>query len=552
MTDPRLQALGTPTLPTHRDDQGRVLLSYSGLRFAHFCATYCVHTKGRWARKPVLLEPWQLVLFSEMLKTQSETWLAIEEEDLLDPWAMIEEAVTRPWFDVVPSRRVYTEAYLQMPEKTGKSTSLAALELYFLAFDGEDGAEVYAAATTVDQAGIVFGQARSMVERSPELSRLLTVYKAVIYHSETDSVFKAVSSEDAFNEGLNPHAVCVDELWAHRTRGIYDTLTSRLTSGTRLDPMAVVITNAGTDVDSICHEVYAQAKAVLEGAPGARDDLFGFVPEIPREHINDEGWWKSVNPQSWVEVEHLKRAQRKQPAFVFRRRRLNVWTAADESWLPPLAWGRCERAYLKLGRGEPWFPPDTPVWVGVDLGLKRDTAAVGVVAADTEREVLIARAHVWGVLQPGSAEAEAPACHELIWDERLDIKLIETWIAEKLAREWSLDVQEIVYDPYRFERSAQALSDLGFVVVEWPQTDQRMVPATEDMFEDITNERVEHDGDPVLWAHVDAGAAVETGRGIRLSKRLAKKPMDGLISVVMPAARARTALGLGTPSFELL
>lgn len=529
-------------LPLRRSDEGHVLLSYAGIRFAHFLATYCVHTKGRWARTPVLLEPWQIVLFSEALRTEPGTWLAIPEEELWeDPWGLFAQAIEDPWFEVAQGRRAYRECYVQMPEKTGKSTILSGLELYLLGFDGEEGAEVYAAATTGDQAGIVFNQARQMVKRSPELSQVFQVFASVIYHGDTDSVFKALSSESEHDEGLNPHGVCIDELWAHPDRDLYDTLTSRLDSGTRLDPLAFIITNAGHDTESICFEIYAQAKAVIEGMPGARDDLFAFIPELAAEELDQPETWKLVNPQSWVTTDDLVRASKKKPPMVFRRRRLNHWTETDEAWLPPLAWEACfpaDPAELEVEDG-------AEAYAGIDLGLRRDTAAAVLAFPRADGRILL-KAMVWGLVRHDEPD---PPCHVLLPGPKFDIGLVEAWVREQGVR---YDLREVAYDPYRFERSAQTLGDEGLIMVEWPQTDQRMIPATEGLYEDITDQKVIVPNDPVFTAHVYAGAAVETGRGVRLSKRKAKRPMDALIGAVMGRARAKAGMDEGRPSFEVL
>ena len=73
-----------------------ILITLGGIRLAHFLKTYVVHTKGRWARKPLLLEPWQIVTFSEMLRTEPGNVFSIEPDMLADPWELFEEVVDRP------------------------------------------------------------------------------------------------------------------------------------------------------------------------------------------------------------------------------------------------------------------------------------------------------------------------------------------------------------------------------------------------------------------------------------------------------------------------
>ena len=54
--------------------------------------------------------------------------------------------------------RRYSRAYVEVPRKNGKSTFSNAILLYGLLADGEDGAQVYSAATKLDQAMMVFSE----------------------------------------------------------------------------------------------------------------------------------------------------------------------------------------------------------------------------------------------------------------------------------------------------------------------------------------------------------------------------------------------------------
>ena len=524
-----------------------ITLTLSGLRFAHFARNFIVHTKGRWAKQPLELEPWQLAMFSEMLRTEPGNSFVFEPEMLLEPWELIEEIVERPWFDLVTGRRVYREAYVQMPEKTGKSTLMSAVQLYGLAWDGEDGSEVYTAATSTDQARIIFGQAQTTIKRSPALQTMvrhgmLKVYADAIYHPETDSVFRVLSSEDAHNEGFNPHMVCLDELWAHKTRALFDTLTSRIHSGTRADPLAVAITNAGDDSEGICYEVYRQAKAVIDGEEGARTDLFAFVPELAKDDINEPDRWLDVNPQSYVSIDLLMAAKAKQPPFVFRRRRLNVWTDTADSWLDP-------EEYRDLIGDLMMSAEDGPLlYLGIDLGMKRDTAAVGMCCPRDFDDKLELWIHVWGL---PNERGEYPACHTQVDDTRLSISLVENYILDLAMAGWV--IAGVGYDPYRFERSAQTLAE-SFIVTEFAQTDANMIPASEDLYQDVKDKKIVVPDDPVMESHFMAGVARETGRGWRLTKRDTKgktqRPNDGVIAGAIAAALARDAEALSRPTIE--
>jgi len=529
----------------------RVLMTAEGARFASFCAVFIQQTKGRWAKQPLYMEPWQLAVTSEMLRNKATQFRAITA---LEPYEEIREWLNEPSFGATrgpgAGRRQYREAYIQTPKKQGKSTLTSSLALYFLLADGEEGAEVYSVASAADQAKIVFQQAREMAEASPRILHHVKVYKDAIWVPATNSIYRVLGGDADYNEGYNPHAVIIDELHAHKDRKIYDAMTSHIHTGARLDPMVVTITNPGNDPESVCYEVYQQAKLVIVGNPDARDDLFAYVPELADEEVDDPTKWKKVNPASWTQVEDLLQAKKKFPRFVFDRRHLNVWTDAEEAWLEYGMWADCEDENVMI-------PDQAPIYLGVDLGLKHDTAAVcwaivlddETAASEDQEGLVVIRSHVWGLVKERTKYV--PPCHTEILGERLPLKLVQNFILEELAPYY--EIMEIAYDPYRFEQMAQELGDLGFQVVEWPQTDQRMIPATETMWNAIVRDNIlRHDGDPVLRRHFMAAVAEETGRGIRVAKRKATRPNDACIGGMMAVHRAILNSGLGAPGVSVL
>jgi phage terminase large subunit-like protein len=522
-----------------------VLMTREGARFAWFCAMFLRHTKGRWARQPLFLEPWQLAAMSELLRDRTPETRLIP---LDDPYKAIKEWLAEP-VQPTTGRRQYREGYIQTAKKQGKSTTTSALGLYFLMADGEEGAEVYACAAAADQAKIVFQQAREMAENSPRIMQHCRVYKDAIWIPATHSIFRVLGGDADYNEGLNPHAVLIDELHVHKDRKLYDAMTSHLHTGARLDPICVTITNPGNDPESVCYEVYLQAKAVINGEPEARDDLFAFVPELEEDEHDDPKTWKKVNPASWTQVEDLLMAQKKFPQFVFKRRHLNVWTDAEDAWLTYAQWAACEDVQEKA-----LIPDEAPIYLGVDLGLKHDTAAVswchmhGDGDDDPESRLVTLRTHVWGVVHDRAKYV--PPCHVELRNE-LPLKLVKSFILDEIAPFY--EVMGIAYDPYRFYQMAQELEDLGFTCVEWPQTDQRMIPATETMWNLVVRDvLLRHNGDAVLRKHFMAAVAEDTGRGVRLAKKKSTRPVDAAIASLMCCHLAMSEAMLGSPGIEVL
>ena len=89
----------------------------------------------------------------------------------------------------------------------------------------------------------------------------LTVQKYSITQLSTGSSFSPKNSKDDSLDGLNTHFGCIDELHAHKTRGLYDVIETSI--GKRKQPMVWTITTAGFDTSGICYEVRTIVTMIL-------------------------------------------------------------------------------------------------------------------------------------------------------------------------------------------------------------------------------------------------------------------------------------------------
>jgi phage terminase large subunit-like protein len=110
------------------------------------------------------------------------------------------------------------------------------------------------------------------------------------------------------------------------------------------------------------------------------------------------------------------------------------------------------------------------------------------------------------------------------------------------------NVVSVLFDPWRFQRSAELLLADGLPMVEFPQSPERMANASENLYRLIEGGLLVHDGDALFRSHVVAGVTKETERGWRLVKDpKLSRPIDALIALAMaalPAAQdARTEPG---------
>ena len=414
----------------------------------------------------------------------------------------------------------HRQALVGMARKNGKSAWGAGMALAGLVF-GPEGGEIYSCAADRRQAGVVFDVARRMVSMDPELSQRLKSYRDVIENPATGSVYRALSAEAYTKEGLNPSMTIFDEVHAQPTRELWDVMA--LAQGARVEPLMIGITTAGVRYDSsggpsICYQLYEHGKRV---ATGEVDDPSFFMawwePVNPDADYREPGTWAEGNPglDDLVAVEDFGSSILRTPEAEFRTKRCNQWVASQSAWLPTGAWAKCGGAEL--------IEPGAQVVLGFDGSFSNDSTALVVVSVDEVPTVDVVQ----------SWERPAEAGNE--W--RVPILEVEQAVREA-CRRWS--VREIVCDPYRWGRTYQVLEDEGLPIVEYPQSPQRMVPATQRFYEAVVNKQIAHADDPRLARHLDNCVIKTDQRGSRITKETKDSPrkIDLAVAGVMAFDRA--------------
>ena len=198
------------------------------------------------------------------------------------------------WLERATGYRRFRETLFLVGRKNGKSTLLAALALYMLVADYEGAAEIYSVATKKDQAKKTLTEAVNMVKQSPELSAILKTRRNDIYFPATASKFEALASDSNTLDGLNSHAVIIDELHAIRDRNLYEVMKQSTSS--RRQPLVIMITTSGTVRESVFDNLYGYACEVADGqTPDER-----FLPVLyeldKREEWTDPTAWIKANP----------------------------------------------------------------------------------------------------------------------------------------------------------------------------------------------------------------------------------------------------------------
>ena len=499
-----------------------------GFDAMRWISTHCVHTNDRWTGLPFVILAWERMVILALFAVRADGLRLVR-------WALIGIA-----------------------KKNGKTELCAALALYF-AFgpSGPDGepepsALVVCAAGNDAQADLVFGAARKMAELSPSLSQILEVYESEIVcptlpGSRIVRVAAAAKKTSSTLDGPNIYVVICDELhcWeGNGARVVWDTLTNG--GVTRRQPMVLQITTAGFDKETVCGEQYDYGVAVASGEVIDPGFFFWWVQAPAGADRFDPAVIEASNPSFGVTVTlefYLDQLSKKTEA-VFRRFFLNQWTESSESWL-------AEGQWELLSVGPFTFAPGSALWTGTDASTKHDSTAHVIAQwhdcnpgcpgwndADIDRAAqgagsrkLRLQAKVWE--RPYDPKTRRP-----IEDWRLPIAEVENFVRD-LGREFGVGpdgVRACGYDPMLFERSAQQLSLEGLPMEEVPQTDARMVPACQGLYQLIAEGLLEHDGSEVFARHLKAAVAVQTrggDGGFRLAKGRSRKKMDAAVAAAI-------------------
>src|SRR5215471_4246906 len=144
-------------------------------------------------------------------------------------------------------------AIISVGRKSGKTTLAACLLLVHLAGPAAiPNSQLYSAAQSRDQAGLLFALAAKIVRMSPALSAAIVCRDGTkqLHCPAKGTLYRALSADASTAYGLSPVFVCHDELG--QVRGPRSELYEALETATagQLAPLSIIIsTQAPTDAD---------------------------------------------------------------------------------------------------------------------------------------------------------------------------------------------------------------------------------------------------------------------------------------------------------------
>lgn len=482
-------------------------------RAIKFIETFCKHSKGELAGKPLKLALFQRAYVSALFG----------------------------FVDKETGYRRYTESFFFVARKSGKSTMLAAIALYMLMADGESGSEVYSVASKRDQANILFDQAHEMIKQSPDLNKNIRKRKSDLYFPHNFSKMQSLGKNSNSLDGLNAHLVVIDELHSIQDRNLYEVM--KQSQSARTQPLLIMITTAGTHRGTIFDDLYEYACNVVDG--NFEDDNFlPIMYELDHKaEFKMPDRWQKANPALGIskKVEDLERKvarAKNNPNDLtgILTKDFNIRETTDSAWL----------TFEDIVNEATFDIKDFAGWYaigGADLSITTDLSCATLLFVDPDTEIRYVHQMYWlpqDNLQKRVEEDKIPydKWHEqgylrLCSGNTIDYSDITDWFLEML-NEYDITPLWIYYDNYSARYWVDEMEAYGFKMIRTQQGARTLSLPMQNMGADLQKNKINYNNNPILkWCLTNTG--VETDRNgniVPIKNQSPKRRIDGTASML--------------------
>ena len=511
-----------------------------------FFAEFLWFYEGEWNGTPFLLQPWQDFLVGSLFG-----------------------------WKVLSGDRRFRTAYIEAAKGCGKTPLAAGIGLYGIICDAEPGAEVYSAAVTREQAGILFRDARAFSVGSEALRANLTVGQHNITHDASNSFFRPVSSEHRGLDGKRPHIALIDEIHEHPDGMVVD----KMRAGTKGRRQALIfeITNAGYDRHSVCYQHHDYSEKILNGIID-NDSWFAYMTgldvcdacagdgkTVPQDGCPTcDDWrnpavWPKANPNLGISIKPKYLEEQVAEAMeipskenITKRLNFCVWTESITRWLTGDAWAACGLPVdAEALRGR-------TAYGGLDLSTNTDLTAWVLVFPPIEGETryqVLARFFL-----PAANASERIRKDKVPYDVWVRDGWITLTTGNIIDYAFVLDqirqdsatyhIAELAFDRWGSAKITTDLQDLGFEVegkktlVMFGQGFASMSAPTREVEKMTLAGEIAHGGNPVLsWMVSNVAIREDPAGNKKPDKEKSTERIDGAVAMIMAVGRAMLRQG---------
>jgi len=461
--------------------------------------------------------------------------------------------------------RRYTKVGLWLPKKNGKTGMAAGAGLYHLRADNIGSPYVWIAATDRHQCGLMYNEARNMVNNTPDLCDDLhpmggdiAGIKKIIYKARNGQL-EALSQDDKSKEGIKGTAGFFDELHVLKKK-TYSALSG--SGGATIEPLFWTLSTAGIyDPKSIGWQQWDYGMKIQNGT--IINDSFCALMYRATPDPENPAWWKKpnaakrANPGMGIVLKKRYIEERVATASTdpgelndVLRYNFNIWVHQRNAMISMQHWGACvtplsysEYRSSLLGR---------KCFGGLDLSLSDDLTAFALwfppLASDEPHKILIdfflPKSRVELLNQEAGGAyldwADAGLIHLTESGSTVDYSYVRGVIAKRYSE---FKILAMGFDKYNATETSQMLmTDYGSEwCIEVPQNMLYMGPATRFVKELIQNHKIQHPNNQILNYHVSNAQAIYNSTGLYMitkSDKQLRLKVDGFVAVIIAGSRA--------------
>ena len=453
----------------------------------------------------------------------------------LENWQQFIIANIVGWYWTDGNTRRFTSSYIEVSRKNGKTALAAALCLYYLIADGEDGAEVDLAANSKEQAKIAFEFCSSFSKQLDPKGKYLKPYRDNVQFALNNSKLKVFAADDSKLDGFNASFGLIDEYHAAKNSKVRDVIKSSM--GMRNNPHLCTITTAGFDKTLPCYKLRSTSIEILNKLK-TDDSMFIAIYSLDdKDDWTDKDNWVKCTPNLNVTVTSKYIKEQVQSAINnpseevgVKTKTLNFWCDVADVWLPESYIVKASKdIHLEDFR-------DCECYIGVDLSATSDLTAVSY---------LIEKDNIYyfktDYYLPESALVDKPDRETYkLWKQQGLITITTGNVTDYdyitndiVAASNILNIQKIGYDKWNATQWAIHATEIGLPLEEYPQTMGNFNRPTKELERLILSGNTVIDNNEITrWCFRNVELKSDYNGNVKPNKGIKSKKIDGVIAII--------------------
>ena len=453
----------------------------------------------------------------------------------LENWQQFIIANIVGWYWKDSNTRRFTSSYIEVSRKQGKTALAAALCLYYLIADGEDGAEVDLAANSKEQAKIAFEFCSNFSKQLDPKGKYLKSYRDNVQFAINNSKLKVFAADDSKLDGFNASFGLIDEYHAAKTSKVRDVIKSSM--GMRNNPHLCTITTAGYNRLSPCYKLRSTSIEILNKLKND-DSMFIAIYSLDDEDdwTNKDNWIKcapnlNVTVTSKYIKEQVQSAVNNPSEEVgVKTKTLNLWCNSTNVWLP-------ENYIVKVSKDIKLEDfKDCNCYVGVDLAATSDLTAVSYLI---EKDNIFYFKTDYYLPESALIEKADRETYKL-WKSQGLLKVTPGNVTDYdyitndiMKASETVLIQKVGYDKWNATQWAIKAEELGLPLEEYPQTLGNFNRPTKELERLILSGNLTIDNNEITrWCFRNVVLKSDHNGNVKPDKSIKAKKIDGVIAMI--------------------